>query len=416
MAKRKGVKAEKFSFGFGPKLFGFRRGETEYLLSLIPLGGYLKMAGDNAEESKGASYEFLSKTPFQRIQIVVAGPFMNLALAYAVTVTMLAVGIPYPDYPNQVGYVSEALQEEGIQSGDFIVEVEGEEISSWQTLLSTIGKMAGVKEECSITLSREEKTIRLDNITVEKLFSISPLVPPEVGEAMIGAPAYLVGIKEGDRIISVDGESVKYWHELATIIHGSADKEIELMVEREGRTFPIKVTPVSQQVFGENVGIIGIGQPVYDYYVERHGWKSVPYALKEVQHKMRTICIMLREIITHPMKNRKFVGGPFLIFQMAGQEAKKGLSHFLNFMAFVNIMLAVINLLPLPVLDGGHVMFFCLEKLRRKPLSLKTQELIQRVGIALLITLVIFLFANDTLRQIDRRKALHQIQTENKNE
>ncbi len=335
IAKRKGVRVEKFSLGFGPKLFGFKRGETEYLLSAIPLGGYLKMAGENPGEGEGAPDEFFSKSPLDRIKIVLAGPFMNLLLAYILMTAMFAIGIRLPDY------------------------------------------------------------------------SDAQSIPAEIGEVMIGFPAHSAGIKVGDKIISVDGESVEDWGELADIIHASPDREIELVLNREEEIFNLRITPVEQDMLGENYGIIGISPPVKSFHVERFGWKSPLLALNANIRQVGMSYKMLWLIVSRA-KFRKFVGGPILIVQMAGQEVRKGLSGFLGFMAYINIMLAVINLLPFPVLDGGHCAFFILEKLRRRPLSLKTQELVQRMGIAVLTFLMLFLLINDTMRQVGRVKAIHQ--------
>ena len=410
-AKRKGVKVEKFSIGFGPKLLGFRRGDTQYLLSLIPLGGYLKMAGENPGEGEGAPDEFFSKTPFDRMKIVAAGPFMNLILAYVVIVGMFSIGIRVPDYSNQIGSVHETLQKAGLRTGDFIVGIEGEEISNWQTLSASVVKLSDRKGQCSITVLREGDEIRLKNIRAGDLLELSPLIPAEVGEVAIGMPGYSAGILAGDRIISIDGEATGDWDKLAAIIHRSADKEIELRIGRGANVFPVSITPISHDILGDNIGIIGISPPASDYYIKRFGWKSVPYALKETVSRTAMTYKGLWLIITRQVSFMKSVGGPILIVQMAGEEAKKGLGGFLGFMGSINILLAVMNLIPFPVLDGGHVMFFLIEKLRRRPLSLNTQEWIQRVGIALIIALMVFLFANDTMRQVNRTKALQQIQT-----
>jgi regulator of sigma E protease len=369
------------------------------------------MAGENPGEGEGTPDEFFSKTPFSRMKIVAAGPFMNIILAYVVITGMFAIGVRLPDYSNRIGSVHEILRKAGLRTGDSIVEIEGEEIANWQTLSASVAKVQGGKEQCSVTILREGNEIRLKNIRAEDLLSLSPLIPAEVGEVSIGMPAYSAGLKAGDRIISVDEKTVKDWDELAAVIHRSADKEIELRVERGADIFRVSVTPISQSMLGDNKGIIGIAPPASDYYVERFGWKSIPYALEAVAKQTAMTYKMLWLIVRHPAKFRKFLGGPILVVQMAGEEAKKGLGGFLGFMGSINILLAVINLVPFPVLDGGHVMFFLLEKLRRRPLSLNTQEWIQRVGITLLAALMVFLLANDTMRQIDRMKTLKQIQT-----
>ena len=337
-AKRRGVRVEIFSLGFGPKIFSFCRGDTKYQLSLIPLGGYIKMAGENPGEGKGAPDEFFSKTPFERISIVAAGPFMNLILAYIVIAVMFAIGVKLPEYSSKI-------------------------------------------------------------------------IPAEVGETIIGAPAYLAGITPGDKIISINGKKVLEWQEMAVIIHKNAGKEISLMVKRKDKIFQVSVTPISQGINADNTGIIGISPPASGYYIERFGWKSIPYAFYAVVKQIGMTYKILWGLITNPGEFRKLVGGPIMVVQMAGEEARKGLSGFLGFMGSINIMLAIINLIPFPVLDGGHIMFFLIEKFRHKALSIKTQEFTQKVGLSFLIALMVFLMANDTLKQVNRAKALRKTNT-----
>ena len=338
-AKRRGVRVEIFSLGFGPKIFSFFRGDTKYQLSLIPLGGYIKMAGENPGEGKGASDEFFSKTPFERISIVAAGPLMNLILAYIVIAAMFAIGVKLPEYSNQT-------------------------------------------------------------------------IPAEIGETIVGAPAYSAGIIPGDKIISINGKKVLEWQDMAVIIHKNAGKEIKLMVKRKDKIFPISVTPISQDIGTDNMGIIGISPPASGYCIERFGWKSIPYAAYTVVRQIGMTYKTLWGLITNPGKFRKLVGGPIMVVQMAGEEARKGLSGFLGFMGSINIMLAIINLIPFPVLDGGHIMFFLIEKFRHKAISLKTQEFTQKVGLSCLIALMVFLMANDTLKHVHRAKALRKTMTD----
>ncbi len=404
LAKRKGVRVERFSLGFGPRLFGFKRDGTEYILSAFPLGGYLKMAGEKPDEGEGKPDEFFSKSPFDRITIVVAGPLMNVLMGYILITAMFSIGIRVSDYSNRLGSVNEIS---GLERGDRIVEIAGEEVSDWRTLTASIEKLAG-QERCSITILRDGETISLGDVDVQELAGVSPLIPAEVGEVKIGLPAHSAGIKVGDKIISVDGKSVADWSELADIIHASANREIELVIDRGGEIFDFMITPISQDVLGIDYGIIGISPPAENFYVERFGWKSPILGLNASIQLVGATYKTLWLVITQPKKAKKFLGGPVMIAQMAGQEAAKGLDSFLWFMGFINIMLATINLVPFPALDGGLCAFFLIEKVRRRPFSLRTQELLQQVGMGLLIALMAFLVMNDAKRHFDRVKAIRQ--------
>ncbi len=407
LAKRKGVRVERFSLGFGPKLFGFKRGETEYALCIIPFGGYLKMAGERPGEGKGAADEFYSKGPLDRTKIVVAGPLMNVLLAYILITGMFSIGIRLPEYSNVVGSVSEIP---GLETADRIVEIEGREVSDWKTMRSSIEKLVE-QERCSITILRDAERIELESVDVRELERVSPFIPAEVGEVMIGLPAHSSGLRVGDRIISVDGKSVADWSQLTDFVRGSASREIELVIDRKGKVFDLRITPISQDVLGKDYGVIGISPPAENFYIERFGWKSPILGLNATVELITATYKGLWLTITQA-RFRKFLGGPIMIAQMAGQKAGKGLGEFLWFMGYINIMLAVINLLPFPVLDGGHCAFFLLERLRRKPLRLRTQELIQQVGMGLLICLMIFLVMNDARRQVKRVKAMHEKETQ----
>lgn len=404
LAKRKRVRVERFSLGFGPKLFGFKRGETEYILSAFPVGGYIKMAGERPDEGEGKPDEFFSKSPFDRIKIVVAGPLMNVLMGYILITAMFLIGIRLVDYSNRIGSANEIS---GLERADRIIEIEGEEVSDWRTMRASIEKLAG-QERCSITILRDGERINLGDVDVQELAGVSPLIPAEVGEVKIGLPAHSAGIKVGDKIISVDGKSVADWSELADIINASPNREIELVIDRKGKVFSLKITPMSPDIVGNGYGIIGISPPAENFYVERFGWKSPILGLNASIQLIGATYKTLWLVITQPKKARKLLGGPVMIAQMAGQEAAKGLGSFLWFMGFINIMLATINLVPFPALDGGLCALFLIEKLRRRPLSWRTQELLQQVGMGLLIALMAFLVINDAMRHFDRAKAIRQ--------
>lgn len=323
VAKRSGVKVEKFSIGFGPKIFGVKRGDTEYKVSIIPLGGYVKMAGENYdEEIKGERWEFLSQPPGKRFNIIIAGPLFNYILAFFIFGLIFIIGAP---------------------------------------TLST--KVGGVLEDY---------------------------------------PAKAVGIRTEDKILSVDGKVVEYWEDLTDIIHKKFDEEITLTLERDSKPFDLVLTPKTKEtknIFGQKIRVALIGitpsdeiltlrlNPLKAFYT---GGRKL-FLLTGLTYK--AIWMM----VTGGISPRELTG-PIGIYFITGKAAQLGLIYFMHIVAVISLNLAIINLFPLPILDGGHILFLVLEKLRRRPLSQRTQELVTRIGIAFIVFLAIAVSYNDIIK------------------
>lgn len=323
VAKAMGVRVEKFSLGFGPKLLSFQKGHTEYLICALPLGGYVKMAGDEVgAELKREPWEFLSRNPWQRNLIVLAGPLMNLVLAAVLLTGIFMVGIP--------------------------------------------------------------------------------MFTAKVGEVKKGFPADLAGLKTNDAIVAVNGKPTKLWDDLVSVIYSSPGKELELTVRRGEETSSVKITPkeeVMKDIFGrENkIGIIGI-TPTAEVIAQKHSLPSaVVEGIKATGNMTWLTYKGLWMLVTRQVPANS-IGGPLMIAKLAGESAKKGMVQLLYFTCVISVTLAVINLLPIPVLDGGHLMFFTIEGLKGTPVSLRAQEISQRVGIVALVALMIFATYNDVIR------------------
>ncbi len=321
LAKSNGVRVEKFSFGFGPKLWGKKFGDTEYLISIVPLGGYIKMAGDEpGRERKGGQREFLSKSLGQRAQIVAAGPILNYLLAFFLFSFIFVIGAP--------------------------------------TLTTKVGKL------------------------------------------LEGYPAKEAGIKEGDKILAVDAKAVEYWPALAEIIHRKTEGQVVLDIKRGKRVFKIKLTPNIQEsvdIFGQKtkIGLIGIS-PADETTTIKYGWGKSLYKGGE---KLLTLSGFTYKalwfILTRRLSLKDSITGPIGIFYFTGRAAKLGMVYLLNLMGLLSMSLAIFNVLPVPVLDGGHLFFLLLEKWRKKPVSVKIQELATQAGMLLLVTLMLFVFYSD---------------------
>jgi regulator of sigma E protease len=326
LAKIMGVGVEKFSLGFGPRVLGKTIGMTDYRISAIPLGGYVKMVGESPDaevDDSMVSLSFAHKSVGKRIAIVLAGPLFNL---------MLAVVIFF---------------------GFF--QISGR-----------------------------------------------PITLTEVGAVQEGMPAEVAGVQAGDKIISVNGVAVADWEEMAKLIGAANGAQLTLEVLRDGQALSVRLTPrlvESQNLFGEPIDkyIIGISASGA-YEVERlNPLEALLEGLTQTWRIIELTVLSVGKIISGTL-SAKTLGGPIMIAQLAGEHAKAGMTEFIFFIALLSINLGILNLLPIPVLDGGHLVFFGIEAVTRKPVNLKMREVAQQVGILVLIVLMVFVFYNDISR------------------
>jgi len=333
VAKLLQVRVEIFSIGFGKKLYGIKKGDTEYRISLVPLGGYIKLSGDNPEEKRdGQSWEFLSKTPGERAAIVAAGPAFNYLIAFLLFSLVFFVGVP--------------------------------------SLTAKIGKL-------------KDKY-----------------------------PAQMAGIQEGDRILSVDGQKVEFWEELSAIIYKKTEgKEISIKIQRQDKVFDLSLKPkveTSKNIFGDDIkiGLIGI-MPSKETKIIRYGIiASVQKGAERIITLTKMTYFSLYRMTIGKMSVRESLAGPVVIFKITGEAARMGFVYLLQIMAALSVSLAIINLFPIPVLDGGHLLFLLCEKIRGKPVSIKVQEIATRIGLSMLVVLMVFVFYNDLVRIGAFEKAL----------
>ena len=329
LAKWAGVKVLKFSLGFGPKIVGKTIGETQYLISAFPLGGYVKLLGEDPDEEVDEAElhrSFPAQSLLKRLGILAAGSLFNIVFA---------------------------------------------------ALLFSVIYLIGV-----------------------------PVLTSEIGKVTEGFPADKAGIKAGDRIVKIDGKKIDCWEDMASTIRGNTEgKELSLEIERNNILLQLKVTPqitADKNIFGEEIkaSIIGI-TPGEDFITKRYnpfmaGW----YGTRDTwQWSKLTLLVVWK--LAEGKVSPKTLGGPILIAQMAGKVMEVGIINFLHFMAILGINLGIINLFPIPALDGGHILFLGIEAVRRKPLSVKSMEFVQRIGIALLVVLMGFVFYNDIARIVN---------------
>jgi len=433
VAKRAGVGVLKFSLGFGRRLFGFRRGETEYLVSAIPLGGYVKMVGEDPREvvvdATGQAFDgagqpldlrksFAHKSVWARIAIVLAGPGANYLLGFFLF-WVAAVFVGSPSMEAIVGEVEEdaPAARVGLHPRDKIVAVDGEAVSSWSDLILRINDASG--RAVALRIKRGEENVNV-TITPRRRDVTTTVIPPTIGRVVPDFPAAEAGLRPGDKIIAVNGDPIDSWQQLSLKIRVRPGRAVTLTVERNGEQFAAIVTPrlspaPEKEAQGQQVGLIGI-EAVSEYEQRRVGlwdvgispifthmdpFSALNYAGNQTAGWTVTIVWALWKIVQGEISPRT-LGGPILMAQMTGEAAQQGFLYLIFLTAVLSINLGLLNLLPVPILDGGHLAFFGIELLRGRPISVRKREMAQRVGLVLLVALMIFAFYNDIFRLLGR--------------
>lgn len=420
VARRMGVGVERFSIGFGPVLLRWRGKETEYCLSAVPLGGYVKMMGEeNPLEGEGSGVvdpakSFSLKPLAARFLIVFAGPGMNFVLA-AVIFAALFMVVGRPVLPSTVGPIRDGgpAAKAGLRGGDRITAVDVTPVASWEDLLGAI--QAGGGETRQITFVREGREHRAaltpartkvrDFFGDERdLWDIGARpFPVKIGEVVPGEAASKAGLRAGDIVVALDGAQVLSFDELAEQIQKRAGKATELTLERAGQPLTVTVVPQpvkERRLSGEEVKVGRIGikpAPVVIAYARSNPIVAVGQgALKTGEVTVVTV-VGLWKIVTGRLSASN-IGGPIQIAQVAAEQARHGLGSLAFLTAAISVNLAVLNLLPVPMLDGGHLFFFVIEAVRGRPLSLRKREVAQQVGFFLLLLLMVFAVYNDLSR------------------
>ncbi len=411
-AKRAGVGVERFSIGFGPKLFGFTRGETEYRVAAIPLGGYVKMVGDNPDEARqGTEKEFLSRPVRDRLPIVLAGPIVNLALAFVLMPLVYLLGVQVPAFVQEkpvIGYVEPGSPAEraGLQTGDEIVAINGKPMPAWEDVLASTMAEPGKTIQVRLTRGGSSLQVPVHLETAESgaaAFGVQPPAVPVVGQVNPGSPAALAGLQPGDRITSLNGVPVDHWVAMAERIQSLGTQPIEVGFARDGGEQRVMLTP--ERMADADRVIIGI-QRSEDLVEVQYGFVD---AVREGSRRVVQMTTQTFDILGKLLTGQlgvKTLGGPIRIAQVTSAAAESGLSDVLSLMAFLSLQLGILNLLPFPVLDGGHVLFMSIEAIRRRPLSRRALEISTQVGFVLLLVLMVVVTKNDIMHawgpQIER--------------
>jgi regulator of sigma E protease len=417
-----GVGVERFSIGFGPVLLRWRGKETEYVLSAIPMGGYVKMMGEESPLEGGTtpnydpSKAFALKPLWARFLIVFAGPGMNLVLAAVIFAIVLAT-LGRPVWPAAIGRVSEGspAAAAGLRTGDVVVAVNGRPIAYWEELDRALAKSDGRPLELRVRRDSTEQVVTVKprlRTTPDPIFrepreswdiGAGPQLIPQISSVSAGSPAEKAGLKAGDVVLSVAGQPVYTPEDLVEAIRTRPGQSFPMTIERDGRTLTVTVTPdpvkeKSPDGQEREVGRIQAG-------IATKAVSFAPYnpaaALGHGASKTWDMTVLtvkgLWKLVSRQIDSSN-IGGPIQIATEAGRQAKDGMASLALFTAIISVNLGVLNLLPVPMLDGGHLFFFVIEAILGRPLSLRKREVAQQVGFVLLMLLMVYALYNDLVR------------------
>jgi regulator of sigma E protease len=408
VARLFGVRVDVFSIGYGNRIFGWRRGETDYRLSIFPFGGYVRMAGENpVEELTGAPYEFLGKPRWQRFFIILAGPTMNAVLAFVLMWGLYVVGMPVAAYMHRPIEIAGVLPDSpaakaGIRPGDKIVDINGAKIANWEQVGSDAVIVPG--RDLTVQVERSGSTIPLQVAVPQNANDLFTLLgyPKErviVDQVTPNLPAAKAGLESGDESISANGQPAINYVALLDMIQNLPGKPVSLTVRRNNKEIALTMTTVFTNPgdLGGKRWVIGFNQVVTTVHESYPLLKSAQMSWTENTSMVKQVLAVLTGLFTGRV-SLKELAGPVGIVRMSSEAAKLGAAEFIFFMAFLSINLGILNLLPIPILDGGHVLMLAIEGTLRRDLSLAVKERFVQVGLVFLLAVFGFVMYYDVVR------------------
>jgi regulator of sigma E protease len=406
LAKLFRVRVLVFSLGFGKRLFGFRKGATDYRVSLVPLGGYVRMAGDTPEENQPSNpEEFLSKPKWQRFLILVAGPFMNIVIAIGFIAGINMIGTESVMIRPVIGEVTpgKPAARAGLLPGDRIAAINGEPMNDFDDMRLAIGTRSGTPLRIDYVRNGQRRTTMLTPEPEESEYGpvgragIRPYLDTTLGRVKPGTPAAAAGLRAGDRIVAVNGHAVSQFSELDVWFDATKKRAIALDIMRGTERFHTILAATSYDPSDPYRGFIPPTEvkkltlvPAVKDSVEQN-WKMLRYAFIAIGRLFRS------------EGSVKELSGPISIARISGDAVRHGWFNTIALMALISMQLGIMNLLPIPVLDGGHIMILLIEGVARRDLSLRVKERIQQVGFAVLAALMIVVLYNDVITNFMRK-------------
>jgi regulator of sigma E protease len=420
-----GVKVLRFSVGFGRSLWSrrFGRDQTEWVIGVFPLGGYVKMLDEREGEVEPADLPrtFNRQSVGRRSLIVAAGPLANFLFAILIywfvfmqgsNELLPILGTPPADSPAAVA---------GVANGEQVRSVDGEPVATWSDLRWMLLNKAAGQESLELEVINDQREIAVRRLqlaaagedgwqgdALERLGIrfFRPNMAPVIGKVLAGGRGEAAGLRVGDEVLRIDGLEIDNWSDFVLIVRDAAERPLRIEVARDGRAVAVDVVPEAVSERGRQVGKLGVavaessagGREVRTFV--RYGFfEAGRKAFAETGEKSLFSLVMLGKMLTGEVSWRN-LSGPVTIADYAGQSARLGIDYYLRFMALISISLGVLNLLPIPVLDGGHLLYHAIEVVRRRPLSERAMEIAQQIGLSILVVLMAFAFFNDINRLI----------------
>ena len=404
MARWHGIRVITFSLGFGPKLLKWSKGGTEYCISAVPLGGYVKLAGETVEDDRtGAPDEFMSQSKWVRFQVYVMGPVMNIALALILTTAVLFNGADVPLYETSapvIGAIApgSAAEKAGLKINDKILFVAGKATSTWNDLVLGVLPKAG--REISISVERDGQMVATTIVPASQTkyeigdIGVAPKVRPQVAVLSVNGPAEKAGMKVGDVFVNIDGQGELPQNKVIEYIRAHSKQPVKFTVERAGAPVELMITP------NDNGGVGQIGAQILPYETKRIDPtfpQAISMSAKQTWEQSGLILTTLKGLFTRDTPVKQLMG-PVAIAEMSGNAARLGWIELFGLMSMISLNLGLLNLMPIPVLDGGHIAILAMEGVSRRDFSIKVKERILFAGFAMIMLLMVTVIYNDVAR------------------
>ncbi|MBI3993350.1 MAG: RIP metalloprotease RseP [Candidatus Lambdaproteobacteria bacterium] len=404
-ARQVGIRVLQFSIGFPPRLFGRRVGETEYVVSWIPLGGYVRLEGQNIEdENPDDPRNWAAKSILARLYVLVAGPAFNLILAFLLMPVVYMIGVEMPGYRNAPAVLADVAldspaQQAGFRAGDRIVGLNGQQTPTWNDLYERLGTEVIAQRDLRITVARGDATLEFSAagqaFADNEPFGWKPRIDPTVGQFSTVSPAREAGLRTGDVIVAIDGHPIQTWDQIPATIQAAGGSTLNITVRRGDEQIDVHVTPHLDEP--SERWLVGISPHTV---LERHGpLEAVRLGSERLVQITAGTFVFLGRLLSGN-GSLDGLGGPVKIGAVIGEAARTSAPSLVFLIAVISLQLGIFNLLPIPALDGGHIFMLAIEKIKGHPLSARVRERTQIVGFSLLMLLILIVTYNDIIHLI----------------